>query len=46
MIHRAHPLCLVMFPLLHFAHVSGYKFGDAQIEDELQLPQTCPYCLH
>jgi hypothetical protein len=25
------------------AHVCGYKFGDAQIEDELQSLQTCPY---
>jgi hypothetical protein len=35
MIHIAHPMCLAMFPLLHSTHVSGYKFGDTQIEDEL-----------
>jgi hypothetical protein len=44
MIHIAHPMCLVLFPLLHSTHVNGYKFGDTQIEDELQLPQTCFYC--
>jgi hypothetical protein len=44
MIHIAHPMCLAMFPLLHSTKVNGYKFGDTQIEDELQLPQTCSYC--
>jgi hypothetical protein len=44
MIHIPHPMCLAMFPLLHSTHVNGHKFGDTQIEDELKLPQTCPYC--
>jgi hypothetical protein len=44
MIHIAHPMCLAMFILLHSTHVSGYKFVDTQIEDELHSPQTCPYC--